>query len=241
MTITEIDIISGISSLISIIIFTLLGLIIISKYFKYRSRDLLLFGITVIGLAEPFYGPSFSFLTALITGEGLSVEPYMLLSLVGNPITLVCFVAVVANLVYKEKGRIIVYLFIIYAIIIEILLFYFLFTEPSLVGVIKGITDAEYGIFARTYVISALVVLIIGGTLFARESIKSNKPDLILKGKLLLPAFYIFVISAIIDAAVPLNEITLPLNRILLILSGILFYLGFVLPDWFKNLFIKET
>ena len=240
MELTEIDIISGISSIISIFIFTILGFIIISKYFQHKSRDHLLFGLTVIGLIEPLYGPAFSFLSALSTGQGLSVEIYLLISLIGNPLILVCFVIVVTDLLYKEKKKIIQRIIVIYAVIIEICLVYFLIYYPSLVGELKGITDAEYGTFARIYIISALLVLLIGGTLIARETLRSDNAATKLKGKLLLPAFYIFAICAIIDAAVPLNAITLPLNRILLNLSGVLFYLGFILPDSVKTFFIKE-
>ncbi|TFG29108.1 MAG: hypothetical protein EU532_03790 [Promethearchaeota archaeon] len=240
MELTEIDIISGIFSIISIIIFTIMGLIIVSKYFKHKTRDHLLFGITVVGLAEPLYGPAFSFLSVLFTGKSLSVEIYFLISLVGNPIILVCFITVVTDLFYKDKQKIIQLIFIIYSVIIEICLIYFLIYYPSLVGKLMGITDSEYGLFSRIYVISALLVLIIGGTLIARESLRSNNREIKLKGKILLPAFYLFAISAIIDAAVPLNAVTLLLNRILFILSGILFYVGFILPDWMKNLILKE-
>jgi hypothetical protein len=240
MELTEIDIISGIFSIISIVIFSILGFIIISKYFKHKTRDHLLFGITVVGLVEPHYGPAFSFLSVLITGQSLSAEIYFLISLIGNPIILVCFITVATDLFYKDKQKIIQSIFIIYSIIIEICLIYFLIYYPSLVGKVIGVTDSEYGIFTRGYVISALLVLIVGGTLIARESLRSDNPGIKIKGKILLPAFYIFAISAIIDAAVPLNAITLLLNRILFILSGILFYVGFILPDWVKNYIIKE-
>ncbi|MFX0070927.1 MAG: hypothetical protein ACFFAO_07545 [Candidatus Hermodarchaeota archaeon] len=240
MVLTEIDIISGISSIISIIIFTILGLIIISKYFQHRRRELILFGITVIGLMEPLYGPALSFFTALFTGQGLSVEMYYFIALVGTPLTLVSFVTGVSDLLYKEKQKIITLILIIYGIIFEIVFIYFLINDPDMVGGLAGITDAEYGPFGRIWMISILLILVIGGTLFARESLKSDKPEIKLKGKLLLPAFFIFTISAIADAAIQLNTITLPLVRILFIFSGILFYIGFILPDSVKNFFLKE-
>ncbi|MFX0070926.1 MAG: hypothetical protein ACFFAO_07540 [Candidatus Hermodarchaeota archaeon] len=240
MVLTEIDILSGIFSITSIIIFTFLGLIIISKYFQHRRRDLLLFGITVAGLITPLYGSALSFLTALFTGQGLSVELYLFISLAPNPIILICFATAVTDLLYKEKQKVIQLIVTIYAIIIEILLIYFLINEPSMIGVLVGITDAEYGIIARYYLISVLAFLVIAGTLFARESLKSDRAEIKLKGKLLLPAFYLFAFSAIADAAIKLNTITLPLIRILVIISGILFYMGFILPESIKNFFLKE-
>ncbi|MFX0071713.1 MAG: hypothetical protein ACFFAO_11550, partial [Candidatus Hermodarchaeota archaeon] len=130
--------------------------------------------------------------------------------------------------------------FLIYGIIFDIYLIYFLINDPSMVGVLISITDSEYRAFARIWMVSILLVLVIGGTLFSIESIKSNKPEIKLKGKLLLPAFYIFTICAILDTALPLNAITLPLNRIGLIISAVLFYIGFVLPDSVKNFFLKD-
>ena len=240
MSLTEIDIICGIFCITCVVIFAFLGSIIISKYLEYRRREFVLFGITLIGLGEPMIGAALSFLIALITGQGLSVEIYFLISLVGTPLTLVCFVTVVADFLYKDQQKTISLIFIIYGIIFEIFLIYFLINDPSMVGVLMSVTDSEYQTFARVWMVSILLVLVIGGTLFARESLKSDSPEIKLTGKLLLPAFYIFTICGILDTALPLNAITIPLNRSFLIFSGILFYIGFTLPDPVKNFFLKR-
>ena len=241
MVLTEIEFISGLFCLIVVIVLTTLGLIISLKYFKYKQRPFLLFGITVAGFSEPHYGPGFSFLSALITGKGLSVEIYLLIEFVGIPFSLLCFVTFVTDLLYKNKQKIIQLIFLFYGIIFEIYLIYFLIYNPSLVGVLVGTTDAEYKAFAAIYMISVLLVVLVCGTLIVRQSLKSDKPELKLRGKLFLPAFYIFVISGVLDAVAPLNTITLPLNRILFILSGVLFYMGFILPNWTKKLFLKKN
>ncbi|MBD3254381.1 MAG: hypothetical protein GF383_04770 [Candidatus Lokiarchaeota archaeon] len=240
MQLTEIDILSGIFSLLTIVIFTTIGLIIVSKYFKYKRIDLFLFGITIIGLAEPLYGSIISVLLVFYTGRALSIELYLFIALVGNPIVLVCFVGAITQLLYREKQKIILSIAIIYAVVFEIYLIYFLINDPSLVGEMIGITDAEYRGFARIYMITALLTLVIGGTIFSRESLKSDKPEIRLKGKFLLPGFYIFAFSAIIDSAIPLNAITLPIVRSLQIFSAILFYFGLILPYSVKKFFLKE-
>ncbi|MFX0070928.1 MAG: hypothetical protein ACFFAO_07550 [Candidatus Hermodarchaeota archaeon] len=158
----------------------------------------------------------------------------------GNPITLVCFVLGISELLYKKNQKLIFLFFMTYGIIFEIYLIYFLINDSSMVGVSMGVTDAEYTSFARVYMISALLVLLIGGTLFSQRTLRSDNPEINLKGKFLLPAFYIFVFSAIVDSVVTLNAITLPLNRIALIISGVLFYLGFILPESVKNFLLKE-
>ena len=62
MNLTDVEILNGIFSLSIIIIFTILGLIIISRYFKHKRNIFIYVGFTWIGLAEPWYGSAISFL-----------------------------------------------------------------------------------------------------------------------------------------------------------------------------------
>jgi hypothetical protein len=73
---------------------------------------------------------------------------------------------------------------------------------------------------------------LISGILIARQSIRSEKPEIKLKGKFLLIAFILFVIGAFADAVLLLTVITLPIIRIILISSSVLFYFGFILPKF---------
>ena len=66
---------------------------------------------------------------------------------------------------------------------------------------------------------------------FSVKSIKVDDPEIKWKGKFLLIAWFSFTIGAILDAALPLTEITLIIVRLILISSSIEFYLGFFLPD----------
>jgi flagellar biosynthesis protein FliQ len=51
------------------------------------------------------------------------------------------------------------------------------------------------------------------------------------KGRFLLIAFLLFIVGAIFDAVIELNEITIIVIRLILIFSAIGYYLGFFLPD----------
>ena len=73
------------------------------------------------------------------------------------------------------------------------------------------------------------------GILIAINSIKSDTPEIKLRGKFLMAAFISWTFGAIADATLPLNFVTLPIIRIILITSAIEFYIGFVLPDWVKK------
>ncbi|MEJ2296841.1 MAG: hypothetical protein P8Y23_19005 [Candidatus Lokiarchaeota archaeon] len=88
----------------------------------------------------------------------------------------------------------------------------------------------------------SIALFLITGFLFARQSLKAKSKDLKLKGVFLIIAFLSFTAAAIIDvigADTP-TELTIFLARIFLIISSICFYIGFILPRFIKEMFIKE-
>ena len=90
------------------------------------------------------------------------------------------------------------------------------------------------------YLVIALLISVTMGILIAKESIKSDDPDVKLKGKFILLAFIIFLIAAALDALLPITFIALPIVRILLISTAILFYIGLFTPEWLKKRILKE-
>ena len=82
---------------------------------------------------------------------------------------------------------------------------------------------------------SFLIVVLVTGLLFARESLKSDEPTLRLKAQFLRVAFisYFFagmgVMAQIFDFMV----------SIFLIISAFTFYFGFALPKKIEKIFIK--
>ena len=69
---------------------------------------------------------------------------------------------------------------------------------------------------------------------------KSEKPNIKLKGKIILLAFLFFIIGATLEAAIPLVPITVIIARVILIISAIMFYNGFILPNAVKRFLLKE-
>ncbi|MHA1489264.1 MAG: hypothetical protein ACTSRI_06380 [Promethearchaeota archaeon] len=86
-----------------------------------------------------------------------------------------------------------------------------------------------------------MLIILITGLLFGRETFKSDDPEIKLKGKMLILAFPSFAIGAILDATIPFTAITLIIVRLILISSSIEFYGGFILPKWMKKLLLKQT
>jgi hypothetical protein len=90
------------------------------------------------------------------------------------------------------------------------------------------------------YFLILIVILFITGNLFAYHSVKSNNPEIKLKGKFLFAAFNSYLIGSIIEAMFHLEPITVVITRLILISSAIEFYLGFITPRRIRHFFLKE-
>jgi len=243
MALSELTILSGVFSIIVVVIYTYVGLRIAAKYLELKQKVFLFVGITWIGLASPWWPSSVSFLLALIEGgNGLQDTPeiYFMIGNVMIPLFLLLWMLALTDLIYQDKRKIIIILILIYGVAFEAVFFWLLFTDINAVGVLQGPVDVEYQTFVEIFLISVLVILIITGVLFGRESLRSDNPEIKLKGKLIIASIILFDIGAAMDSGLPLTEITLIIARILLILSAIGFYGGFILPDWMKKLFLKQ-
>ncbi|MHA1149965.1 MAG: hypothetical protein ACTSR8_17140 [Promethearchaeota archaeon] len=243
MALDPLQSLNGAFSLLVVIIYTIVGLKIASKYFELKQRVFLLVGITWVGLASPWWPSSISWLIAIITGtNGLQSSPeiYFMIGNVLIPIFLLTWMIAFTDLLYKDKQAIILIGFVIYGILFEAVFFLFLFNDPALVGVMEGPTDVEYQSVMRFLLLSILVILGITGALFGRESLRSENPEIRLKGKLLILSIILFDVGAAMDSALQLTLPTLVIARIILLLSAVGFYGGFLLPKFMKTLLIKS-
>ncbi len=234
-----IEILNGVFSILFVVISLIVGLTIIIKYFEYKQRTLLYFGITWIGLTSPWLPSSISFLKALFTGIGLTPPIYFLIGNVAAPIILIIWILGFTDLKYRDKKKIFVIVYAIIGAAFEIYLIYFILVDPNVIGEISGILDVQYKSVALVYALFIVLNLLIPGILIARESIKSEDKEIKLKGRFLLAAFISWTIGAIMDAALQPNIITLTIARLILISSALEFYTGFLLPEKVKKIFLK--
>ena len=219
------EIVNGVFSLIFIIISIIVGLIIASKYPKHKNKNLLIIGFVWVGLAEAWIANSFSFLFTIITGELLSTEIYYLIGITFTPITLFIWMVAFTDLVYSGKNRkIILLIFAAYGIVFEIVFFYFLFNDVSFLGELVSPVNSDYGLFLQLYLFSVIIITLITGILFARESLKSDNPEIKLKGKFLFLAFIFFGVGAVLDTITTDSVAFIALSRIILISSSLAFY-----------------
>ena len=243
MALTEVETLNGIFSLSIIIIYTILGLIIISRYFKYKNKLFLYVGIFWIGMGEPWYGSALSFLYTLITGNALPLQFYILAANIFVPINLFLWIVATTQLMnlYITKKKVIQIIYAVFAIIIEALLIYFIIFAPNTLGELSGLVDIQYIGWLRYYLLSVLLTLLITGILIARNSSKSDQRDIRFKGYLICLGFVLFVLGSIFDTALPLNPISLPIVRIIVIMGGLVFFLGFLMPEKLKQHLLKKS
>lgn len=240
MSLSLIDTVNGIFSLVFILISFLVGIIILSRYFKYKERIYFLVGLTWIFISEPWWPSSVSFIVALSNGIGITSGVYFLIGNIFVPLAIVLWLLAFTEFLYTEKRKLILTIFALIGIIFEILFFVFLFLNPSLIGQLNGPVDVNYESFIMVFLIIFLTIVVITGFLFANLSLKSKDPEVNLKGKLLIIAYIAFSVGALLDASVPFNELIIVIIRLILILSAICWYGGFILPKWMKKFLLKK-
>ena len=234
------QIVNGLSSLILVVIFTVVGISIALKYKKTKERMYLFFGITWIGVVEAYIAVSISFIVALFNNNGLPEPIYFLVGISFYPVTSLIWITAFTDIIYKKAQKIFQLIFIIIGIVFEIIFFYLLFTAPSLIGTLLSPVDSEYGLVIRIYIYFSLVVIFSTGIIFAVHSIRSDNPEYRLRGVFIFITLITFVIGAILDT-LELDIIFLTIVRLIMISSAVEFYIAFVMPKWVKKLFLKES
>jgi hypothetical protein len=240
LTLGTLDLANGILILVLDGISIYVGLRLMLKYFKLRKTELLLVGLCWIFIACPWYPGGISFLMYIFTNQNLAAVPYFIIGNILIPIALLLWIMVISQFLHVKRKNLVIFLFVLYGIFFEIVFFVLLSIDPLLIGYLKGITDVQYELFIIVYDVTVLIIMLITGFLFTRESLKSSDETVRLKGKLLLTAFLLFIIGAGLDTSIPLNLLTLSIYRTLEVLSAIFFYGGFYLPTWMKEIFFRN-
>jgi len=246
MILTDIEIISGIFSLIFVVISAYIGLRIISKYFKLKKREFLFFGLTWIFVGELWWSSAVSFIFAVLTNNTLPELIYFFIGNVFIPLALPIWLVVFTEFRFKDNKKKLIIISLVIGAIYEIIFMVTLFTNIPVIGEMSSVVDAEYRNFVIVYLISVLLVFFITGMIFSLDSIKVRNPEIRLRGKFLIISFILFTIGAGLDGlkSFLFSDLSLLLflviDRILLILSALGFYIGFTMPDRIKNFFLKN-
>ncbi|MHA2275676.1 MAG: hypothetical protein ACXAC2_07920 [Candidatus Kariarchaeaceae archaeon] len=240
MALSSLDTLNGVFSIIFVAISLLVGIIILTRYFKYKERIYFLVGITWVLIASPWWPSSLSFLVAISNGIGISSEIYFLIGNIFAPIAIITWLLAFTEFLYTNKRKLILLVFSIFGLIFEILFITLLLLAPDLIGELNPPVDVNYKSFTMIFLISFLSVMVVSGFLFANLSLKSDDPEVKLKGKLLIIAYITFSVGALLDSSIPLNEALIIITRLILILSSFCWYGGFILPRWMKKYLLRK-
>jgi len=237
------EIVQGSLSLVYIFITLLLSVLFIIKYIQIRQTELLLVGIALIGLAGPWCTEAFSFLTIILTGGTLSDGFYLNIVIIiyiimtaFTPFAIMCWLFAITNLLDIKNRKNVLLIFINVFIFFEVVFFVLLSTDIAYIGTFINLFNYQESLFVSVFNIAVMLIVLITGILFFRVSVRSEKAEIKLKGRLILLGFIMFLIGGFIPYII-FNIISLVIARIFLVFSSVMLYMGFLLPNWVKSLF----
>ena len=241
MELTPLEIFYGSFTLLSVVISTILGILFALKYKKYRKVDYLAVGITWFLLASPYWSDALQFISVMVIGIQISTNLYYFLANAFIAPMYITWIFALTNILFVKRKKIFRIIFSIIAVVVETLFLIAFFINPNFIGEQKSAFVVEWTIWVQIYLLFSIILFLITGFLFARASLKSENPELKLKGKFLILAFITFTIGTIIDVvgAESPTEITIFLARTFVIISSISFFIGYTLPKFIKDRFIK--
>ena len=228
----------------------ILGSLMIYKYFKYKDKQLLFVGISWILLITPWWPDSISFVLILIGGgdsiyQLANVYYFFIANALIAPIFYTWSVTF-SKLVLKDKPKIkkgFIGFCIIWAILFEVIILGMYFFNFNIMGTRESTFYVDWNPIIMIYLLSASLIFTVSGLIFSGQTLKSREPSIRLKGIFLMIAFVTFTFGVIFDVLLIVPEISwisLILARTFGIIASIAFYIGFVLPNRIKKLFIKE-
>ena len=240
VSLTTLEFVNGLMSLLVITVGAIIGLIIASKYFKYRNKTYLYWGIAYCGFYSPWWPSGISFLLVLTTGKPLTLFMYLIVGNIIIPFIIILWLLGLTEMIYQDKRKILIIIYSIICGVVEIIFIYILITDYTMLAVLTGIFDVTFNRFWLIYLLFINFTVAITGLLFAKDSLKSDDREIRFKGKALIIAFLTYPIVGIIDGGVELNAIGVILTRFILIFGAITFYIGFFVPKFVKKLFNLE-
>ncbi|TFF97581.1 MAG: hypothetical protein EU547_03920 [Promethearchaeota archaeon] len=232
--------------LIFTIISMIIGIIMILKYFSLNRSNLILVGITWIGLAFPYVPDAINLLLITFSDFFLPEQIYLIITISILPIPLCCWLVAISDILYFQKQKIVAIISISISIIFEIVFFSLLFLDyeyfigdPYTNG---KIVVQTYSPFIQIYFLTCLGLFVLTGLIFGFQAVKSSDAEIKLKGKFLLGAFILLLFALAIEVIIEDPSPSIVIARsIMRSVSALLFYLGFILPNTMKKRLLKHN
>lgn len=233
---TQYEMTTGIVIMIIMILQLGLAVILLAKYFSTKDKRVLYFSLFMTFGTFSFIAISINFINILLTGESIGLFLYLLIAFGIAPLSLVFWMILITELIYKDKRKIILGIFLIYWIAFRIAFFYVFFTDIDSLATNIWVGGLQVGIFLRVVMITQLILILVTSILFFRESHKSENKEVRLKGTLFLLGILVLVGSMLIFSITG-NSIFV----LIFMIPAILFFYGsLAMPEWVKKNLIKE-
>ncbi|MBD3255474.1 MAG: hypothetical protein GF383_10295 [Candidatus Lokiarchaeota archaeon] len=218
----------------------IIGTLMIIKYFSVKQKNLILVGITWIGLSSPWLPDTINLILIALTEFYLPEIIYLTLTIALIPFPLCCWLAAFFDFLAIKRRNMILVIAVILSVLFEIFFFSLLILDyRAYIGTAYTngeITIQSYTLFTQVYFIIVLSAFILTGLVFGFQAIKSGNAEVKMKGKFLVAAFIILLISTLTEIIIgdPIL-IVIILRGTGRTISGFLFYLGFILPKGLKK------
>jgi len=233
--ITLSNFISGLNALLISIVGLVIGILILLKYRKYKSKLFLFWGFAWCGFYQPWWGTATSFIYALITGYTIPDQLYMFLSTFFIPFFMIVWLYGLTEMILKDKRKLLIIIYSIIMVSYDIFLIVGLIFNPKLIG--SSIEfNTDYEIIPTVYLLFINFSIVISGFLFARDSRKSSNKETRMKSIFLIFAFFTYLTGSIGDVIVSSNIILQALIRTYIMIGSISFYIGMFMPKFVKKL-----
>ncbi|MBD3214209.1 MAG: hypothetical protein GF311_16485 [Candidatus Lokiarchaeota archaeon] len=200
-----------------------------------KNKVYITVGLTLIFLSSPWWGRSLSFFSILLFGYAFDPPLYLFLMNFFVAFIIVCWIYSFSDLIYPDSKNKIFIPYLIISVVYELIFIILFLLDYKNIGSYEGsYFDFSRTLFTLIFALFVLVSALCTGFIFAKESLKSDKPVIRWRGRFLLLAILIFTVSVALDLFVfdPNYRFII---RIFLIVSSICYYLGFFLPENIAN------
>jgi len=241
VVLTPLQTLQGALTLVFVLISFILGLTIMLKYFKYKVRQLLLVGATWMFVVSPYWPDAISFVMIMFTGQEININLYFFIANAFIAPLHITWMLAMTDFLFKKHQKLIMLIFSIEAVIFEIIFIVVFSMGLPFIGTKISVFVVRWELFIMLYILISLLFFVITGLLFARESTKSSNQEIRLKGKFIVIAFILFTLGSLLDVLIDIpTETTIALDRIFMILAAFSFYIGFIMPNFIKKIFIRD-
>ena len=245
LDLTLMEFLDGSFCLLYVIIVTVLGIKIMSKYFEHKRLELMIAGLaSIFGFAGPFWGNAASIITYALFDYMFEFNLIVSLGAIFSSLGLLLLALLLTHFVHPRLKKIIILIFSTICILYIIFIIYSLIIDPTLLGTTTEIDKFcrhcyEPSIYINIYSLFAFISIFVVFSTFFMHCQKSEDPKIRWQGRFIL-IFLISYISALLLEYNATTSIILILVRLLLISSAVEFYLGFFLPEWVARRLIKQ-